>query len=104
MYETILPEVRIGCNGDLTSLLATQDDGSVVCTSEGGASNTTFLMDDINGYFAVSPEAEGYAQLSLSDSIYSVSERIILRPSSRNSLRFSVFNAYIFLCTTISRR
>ncbi len=102
MYETILPEVRIGCNGDLTSLLAAQDDGSVVCTSEGGANDTTttFMMDDINGYFAVSPEAEGYAQLSLSDSIYSVSEMIIHYVTRsgffHNSLPFSVFNTYIF--------
>lgn len=77
VYEAVLPEVRIGCNGDLMSLLTTQEDGSVVCTSDDVSGNTTFLMDDINGYFAMSPGAAGYAQLSLSDSIYAVSTIMI---------------------------
>lgn len=75
------------------SLLTTQEDGSVVCSSDGVASNTTFLMDDINGYFAMSPGAEGYAQLSLSDSIYSVSAMIYARVFTFDT----VFNAHLLV-------
>ena len=73
--ENLDPNVKIGCDvdeyGSPQSFLTQQADGSVLCEANGGSGNTTiFSIEDINGYFQKSPQAEGPAKLSLSESLY----------------------------------
>jgi len=69
----LTPEVRLGCSvdgttGAATSFLTETDGGSVVCAAGAVTSNSTFLMEDLNGYYATA--TTGPTQLSLSDSLY----------------------------------
>ena len=44
----------------------------------GSGNNTVFAIDDINGYFQVTPGAKGPTEISLSDSVYQVRRACIL--------------------------
>lgn len=73
--EGLDANVKIGCDvdeyGNPQSFLTQQADGSVVCEANGGSGNTTiFSIEDVNGYFQKSPQAEGPAKLSLSEGLY----------------------------------
>ena len=73
--ESLDLAVMIGCDVDQfgipQSFLTQQADGSVLCEANGGSGNTTiFSIEDVNGYFQKSPQAEGPAKLSLSEGLY----------------------------------
>ena len=73
--ESLDPNVKIGCDvdeyGNPQSFLTQQADGSVLCEANGGSGNTTiFSIEDVNGYFQKSPQAEGPGKLSLSEGLY----------------------------------
>ena len=80
---SVVPAVKIGCSldssGNPESFLTEQADGSIVCVENGGSgNNTVFVIDDINGYFQVTPGAKGPPEISLSDSVYQVRRACIL--------------------------
>lgn len=86
LLEGVDPLVRLGCSydedtGTASYLTKSGVDGSVACsvTENVNDDDVMFMMDDVNGYFSKSALAEGPAQLSLSDSIYEVSRRLLLR-------------------------
>ena len=72
--EAIPPEVRLACSVDdamnPTSFLTEMNDGSVMCAAGEATSESLFLMEDVNGYYATSADAKGVTQLSLSESLY----------------------------------
>ena len=81
--ESLDPAVKIGCDvdefGNPQSFLTQQADGSVLCEANGGSGNTTiFSIEDVNGYFQKSPQAEGPAKLSLSENLYQGECRLTL--------------------------
>jgi len=70
---TVVPEVKLGCSVDAmtglaTSFLTEMNDGSLVCTTEN--SDSIFLMEDVNGYFAVSSSTTAVTDITLSESLY----------------------------------
>ena len=72
--EVVLSDIMLGCTTDggegITSYLTELDDGSVSCVSGAEPSeSTTFRVDDINGYFALSAKAQGPTQLTISESL-----------------------------------
>ena len=82
--ESLDPAVKIGCDvdefGNPQSFLTQQADGSVLCEANGGSENSTiFALEDINGYFKKSPQADGPAKLSLSEGLYQGKIRFSLR-------------------------
>lgn len=65
--DPVLPDILLGCDGGTSgTYLAEQADGSITCAAAG----STFLVEDLNGYFQKSKAAEGLAELTLSESIY----------------------------------
>jgi len=72
--EEIPPEVRLACSVDdymvATSFLTEMNDGSVMCAAGEATSESLFLMQDVNGYYATSAAAKGVTQMSLSESLY----------------------------------
>ena len=73
--ESLDPNVKIGCAvdefGDPQSYLTQQADGSVLCEANNiSGNNTIFSLEDLNGYFQKSPQAEGPAKFTLSESLY----------------------------------
>jgi hypothetical protein len=53
-----------------TSFLTEMNDGSVMCAAGEATSESLFLMQDVNGYYATSAAAKGVTQMSLSESLY----------------------------------
>ena len=73
--ESLETNVKIGCAvdefGDPQSYLTQQADGSVLCEANNiSGNNTIFSLEDLNGYFQKSPQAEGPAKFTLSESLY----------------------------------
>ena len=71
--EVVPPDVLLGCTTDgdtITSYLTEMDDGSVACVpGDGAGAASTFSVDDVNGYFALSAKARGPAELTISESL-----------------------------------
>lgn len=70
----VVPEVKLGCSvdpisGHATSFLTEMADGSLICMAE-NSDDSIFLMEDINGYFAVSPSATAVTEITLNRSLY----------------------------------
>ena len=70
--EPVTSEIRLECGTGSGTYLTEQADGSVMCSLAGENMTSTFLVDDLNGYFQQSAAAQGLAELSLSESIYQV--------------------------------
>ena len=72
--DAVASEVRFGCSVDATghptSFLTEMNDGSVMCAAGDPTSESLFLMDDVNGYYATSAAAKGVTEMSLSESLY----------------------------------
>lgn len=74
--SVIVPEVRLGCSVDVvtgvaTSFLEELDNGTIVCDANNvQTSQSLFLMEDVNGYFATSPSATVVTEMTLSESLY----------------------------------
>jgi hypothetical protein len=71
---TVVPEVKLGCSVDVmtglaTSFLTEMNDGSLACTTE-NSTDSIFLMEDVNGYFAVSSSTMAVTEITLSESLY----------------------------------
>ena len=62
-----LPEVKLGCN--TMGYITETSDGSLSCTETNDASST-FMMNDINGYFVVNTEGIPQDDVTLSDQLY----------------------------------
>lgn len=72
--EHIPPEVRLACSvdavGSPTSFLTEMNDGSLMCMAGNATEESSFLMQDVNGYFATTAAAKGLAEMSISESLY----------------------------------
>eukprot|EP00804_Cyclotella_cryptica_P007304 CCRYP_002543-RB/>CCRYP_002543-RB protein AED:0.06 eAED:0.06 QI:169/1/1/1/0/0/2/396/529 len=71
---SVVPEVKLGCSVDAvtglaSSFLTEMSDGSLVCTTE-NSTDSIFLMEDVNGYFATSPSVTVVTEITLSESLY----------------------------------
>lgn len=71
---TVAPEVKLGCSVDAMtglarSFLAEMNDGSLLCTTE-NSTDSIFLLEDVNGYFAVSSSTMAVTDITLSESLY----------------------------------